>query len=186
MAKEWSVTVKPNGDEVWHKGGVLHMDGGPAIKRADGSMEWWRNGELHNDNGPAIKNADGSMEWWRNGELHNDNGPAVLTEDEESWVVDGFLHRVDGPAQTFKRSKACVWAIYGILHRDNGPAIENNGNNAWYIYGKQVTEEIHQLYRKNQRKLAFKYFHKWYDCLDDLARPIGQKRMRECIDDIIN
>ncbi len=163
MDIEWSVSLKPNGDEIWYKGG-----------------------DIHNEDGPAIKRADGSMEWWRNGELHNEDGPAVISEDEETWVVNGLLHRIWGPAQTSKKFNTRVWAVYGTVHRDDGPAVEYNERSDWYIYGEKVTEEIHNLYRRNRRRLAFKYFHMWYDCLDDLSRPVGQRRMRECIDKILD
>ena len=42
---------------------------------------------------------DRKRQWMVDGVLHRINGPAVETDDDwEYWFFDGLLHRLDGPA----------------------------------------------------------------------------------------
>ncbi len=58
-----------NGDEEWHRNGILHRDDDePAMIRANGDKFWYQNGLYHRDDGkPAIEFANGKVEYWVNG-----------------------------------------------------------------------------------------------------------------------
>ena len=52
------------------------------------------------------------------------------------------LHRLDGPACIMKDEDAKFWYKNGKLHRLDGPAVEySDGTKAWWIDGKEYTEE---------------------------------------------
>lgn len=88
-----------NGGEYWYKEGKLHREDGPAAKWA-GVELWYVNGKLHRETGPAVRRGhDLDEEWWRFGVLHRENHPAVITaEGREEWWWEGKRHRLDGAA----------------------------------------------------------------------------------------
>ena len=94
-------------------------------------------------NKPNVKvNASGTKSWLLNGKLHREDGPAIeYANGDKEWYLNGELHREDGPAiEDANGSK--VWFLNGKLHREDGPAIElANGDKWWYLNGKQLTEK---------------------------------------------
>jgi hypothetical protein len=39
-----------------------------------------------------------------------------------------------------------VYVVDGQVHREDGPAVEcNNGNKAWFLNGQEVSKETHEL-----------------------------------------
>jgi hypothetical protein len=66
------------------------------------------------------------------------NNQPILEIDEDGtvrwcWYLNGYLHRVDGPAvicpNNYKK-----WCLYGQLHREDGPAIEYEGGyKEWWL-----------------------------------------------------
>jgi hypothetical protein len=78
-----------------------------------------------------------------NGKLHRVDGPAftLLTNGYNEWRLYGKLHRVDGPA-TENPLGGREWWINGVLHRpeEEGPAVEHvehqTGYNYYFSYGK--------------------------------------------------
>ena len=87
------VTGKPspvtldNGTVEWRlPNGRLHREGGPAVKRLDGSEGWFYDGEHHREGGPAIIATDGFQAWMIHGEYQKATwGPRLdLDPDEPS------------------------------------------------------------------------------------------------------
>ena len=66
------------------------------------------------------KNYTGIVEW-PNGSKH--------------WLLNGLLHRTDGPAREWADGSK-EWWVNGLLHRTDGPAIEwSNGSKSWFLNG---------------------------------------------------
>lgn len=69
---------------------------------------WYLNGELHRDKDlPAyIRTSKGETigeQWFIHGVSHRENGePAKIEYDYKHWVVNGQLHRLDGPASIWE------------------------------------------------------------------------------------
>jgi hypothetical protein len=73
---------------------------------------------------------------------HREDGAAYMSTSSNNtkWYFGGYLHRLDGPANTYccVGSKTIIkeWWAHGELHRKDGPAIEwSNGTQKWYYYG---------------------------------------------------
>jgi len=82
---------------------------------------------------------DGSKSWLLNGELHRVDGPAYERADgSKHWYLNGKLHRVDGPA--YERADGTKsWWLNGKRHRVDGPAVEYaNGTKEWYLNHKRI------------------------------------------------
>lgn len=56
----------------------------------------------------------------------------VEFRDRIEYIVDGKLHRCDGPAIIWKNSGAGSWYLFGREHRYYGTAISDN---VWLIHG---------------------------------------------------
>jgi hypothetical protein len=84
-------------------------------------------------------NPEGVLEWRLDGKLHRINGPAQTYPDGSTkWFKHGVIHRVGGPAIEDANGHK-VWYQNGHLHREDGPAIEYiNGTFAWYIEGIEI------------------------------------------------
>ena len=179
----------PGGVEEWYVDGKIHRIGGPAVTHADGTEEWYVDGKKHRIGRPAVMHTDGTEEWYVDGKLHRIGGPAVTYPDgSEEWYEHDELHRTGGPAIRYPDG-GYTWYDNGYLHRENGPAISHphmppSGagffiHKQWWLNGASYTEEEYIKKTKRIRFLRFKYFHRWYDRLDDLSTPIGQRRMIE-------
>jgi hypothetical protein len=83
--------------------------------------------------------ADGRKEWILNGELHRVDGPAIeYAYGSKSWWLNGKRHRVDGPAIEWADGSK-EWWLNGKHHREDGPAVEfTNGRKAWYLNDNRV------------------------------------------------
>ena len=76
-------------------------------------------------------------QWLVEGMLHRVDGPAVKkVNGDMHWYQYGKLHRLDGPAiEWFCGSR--FWYQNDKLHRDDGPAAEYiSGSRFWYQHGK--------------------------------------------------
>jgi hypothetical protein len=89
-----------------------------------------------------IIDKEGTKRWLLDGELHRVDGPAIeWLNGTKKWYLAGLLHRVDGPAIEWADGGE-VWWLNGGLHRDDGPAIEYaDGTKGWFLYGKKLTKE---------------------------------------------
>lgn len=85
---------------------------------------------------------NGSKYWLLNGKLHRLDGPAIEQADgRKEWWIDGKLHRVDGPAIEWPIGLK-EWFQNGERHRVDGPAAEwADGDKEWWIDGIRLTEE---------------------------------------------
>jgi hypothetical protein len=58
---------------------------------------------------------------------------------DRHWMLDGKLHRTDGPAIIFK-SGGQFWYNHGKLHRTDGPAaMYSGGTISWYFEGARLS-----------------------------------------------
>jgi len=56
----------------------------------------------------------------------------------KSWLLNGKLHREDGPAIEYANGNK-EWYLNGKCHREDGPAVEyTNGTKCWYLNGKKL------------------------------------------------
>lgn len=54
---------------------------------------------------------------------------------KKEWLVNGKLHKEDGPAVEYESGQK-EWWTDGLLHREDGPAIEYaDGRKEWYWHG---------------------------------------------------
>ena len=185
-----------NGTMTWHnEKGELHRVNGPAVVITDGSEIWYKEGERHRGGGlPSGEFANGTKEWVVEGKRHRAGDlPAIARRNGTMfWYKHGLRHRVGGPA-TIWEDGSLEWWEYGRRHRAGGPAIENHNNPMtmrpvqvyeWWLDGVKYSEEDYILKSKRNRELGFKYFHKWYDILDDLSTEVGKRRMLEHVNKI--
>jgi len=85
---------------------------------------------------------NGDRFWVLNGELHREDGPAMENADgDRYWFLNGELHREDGPACEYANGNK-YWFLNGKYHREDGPACEfSDGYKYWYLNGERLTEE---------------------------------------------
>lgn len=96
---------------------------------------------LHREDGPAIDYRNGKALWYINGFLHRLEGPAKELNSYKCWYVNGICHRLDGPAVEYRWGDK-EWHVNGKLHRLDGPAIEMiDGDTEWWIDGKRLSPE---------------------------------------------
>jgi hypothetical protein len=83
--------------------------------------------------------ADGRKEWILNGNLHRVDGPAIeYANGRKQWFLNGEFHRVDGPAIEYANGRK-DWYLNGKRHREDGPAIEYaDGEKQWWLNDKHV------------------------------------------------
>ena len=86
--------------------------------------------------------ANGDKSWLLNGQLHREDGPAVGHADgSKFWFLKGKLHREDGPAIECADGHK-EWYLNDERHREDGPAVETaNGSKEWFLNDEEVTEE---------------------------------------------
>ena len=85
----------------------------------------------------------GIQEWRVNGYLHRLDGPAVIWPDgRQEWWVKGELHRLDGPAY-ISATGTQEWWVNGLFHRTDGPArIWSDGTQEWRVNGEDITAQV--------------------------------------------
>jgi hypothetical protein len=68
----------------------------------------------------------------------------VYTSGNKFWLLNGKLHREDGPAVEWADGYKSWW-LNGKRHREDGPAVEwVDGSKFWYLKGTYMTEEGHK------------------------------------------
>ena len=78
--------------------------------------------------------ADGTESWTLNGYMHREDGPAFIRPDVgyTQWNKNGAIHRLDGPAVMYPGGER--WYKHGKLHRLGGPAVTKpDGTKIWYV-----------------------------------------------------
>lgn len=105
----------------WWVNGKRHRENGPALLWIkDGIIvreEWWLNGLKHRDNNERaimwIKDDNIIREeWWLNGKRHRTNGYAKRYKSNTYWLIDGNVHREDGPAIERCNDQSKEWCLY--------------------------------------------------------------------------
>jgi hypothetical protein len=142
---------------------ILPKDGGEKVAVAvdehndkeifdsgdNGKRLWWLEGKLQQYNIPSstfkyipltgmIRKDDGTILWYLNGYFHRIDGPAYEHPNgKKRWYLNGKLHREDGPAIE-RPNGTKYWFLNGKLHRKDGPAIEDSDESKeWYLNGKR-------------------------------------------------
>ena len=90
--------------------------------------------------------ANGYKSWLINGKLHREDGPAIENANgDKHWFINGNCHREDGPAiENANGSK--FWYLNGKLHREDGPAIEYaDGSKEWRLNDESYTPSAHEI-----------------------------------------
>jgi hypothetical protein len=85
---------------------------------------------------------NGDKFWLLNGNLHREDGPAVeCANGYKSWWLNNKRHREDGPAVEYSDGSNAYY-LNGELHREDGPAMEySNGTKVWYLNGERLAQE---------------------------------------------
>lgn len=188
----------PDGSYKYYYEGKLHCLDGPAVKYNCGTFEWYVEGEITHIQSPNEEKKEVNLEdefeenygydWDYSSEGNNEN------EDEYIDNETKYLS-IEKPSQfeeiyTYNYGLK-EYHLNGELHRENGPALDfSNLNekpvfkkflffNEFYLFGKYYSKEDYEKEMERIRKLQFKYFHHWYDRLDDLSTKTGQRRMIE-------
>ena len=99
-----------------------------------------------------VVGVDGGEEWLLNGKLHRLDGPArTRANGDQEWWVDDRKHREDGPAVECANGHK-EWWKHDRRHREDGPAVEwADGRREWWIDNKQVKEEDVALFVTQNR-----------------------------------
>lgn len=92
---------------------------------------------------------------------HLNNGGEIilnLYKKNKKWYLNGFYHRVGGPACK-KEGGVEIWYLHGKRHREDGPAfINSKGEEKWYLHGELHREEGPAITRVSDRG----YSKFWY------------------------
>lgn len=85
--------------------------------------------------GGTIEQDEFGSRWLMNGVLHREDGPAIEYDNgDREWYQQGVLHRNNGPALVSTDRE--MWFRHGKIHREDGPAIvDGKGNWSWYSNG---------------------------------------------------
>ena len=85
---------------------------------------------------------NGTRKWLLNGKLHREDGPAFeYANGDRYWYLNDNYHREDGPAVEYADGSRC-WYLNGERHREDGPAVEcSDGRRYWFLNGKEYTEK---------------------------------------------
>lgn len=90
--------------------------------------------------------------------------------DDQSYKIDGYLHREDGPCKTLSSTYSgpllpfyFEWRIHGKYHREDGPAVYGYGNNqidSFYLFGQRYTFsewlERTPYFTSDEERIAYK------------------------------
>jgi len=76
------------------------------------------------------------------------NGLDIDEDGTKRYYLNGKLHRLDGPAITYKHGNK-VWYQNGLLHREDGPACEfANGDKHWYYQDEYINCNSQEEFEK--------------------------------------
>ena len=79
---------------------------------------------------PNFGNEKKRYEYLVNGILHRDDGPAIYYPDSKNFFYykHGLLHRQNGPAKYSAFLQTTEYYQFGVLHREDGPAVSRERN----------------------------------------------------------
>jgi hypothetical protein len=108
---------------------------------------------------PTYIDKHGNKYWRVDGYLHRVDGPAVESvTGTKMWYLNGKLHRIDGPAHDASDGTK-FWFLNGKLHRIDGTAIKYahaDADEHWYL--------DHERYSFEEWKVEVR---KYYDTEED-------------------
>ena len=94
----------------------------------------------------GLMNHSGRLEYHIvDGLLHREDGPALITYSASYWFINGRLHREgDEPAMVFSDQILMSWWKNGKRHRIDTPAVVHGGlDDEWWVNGVKYREETH-------------------------------------------
>lgn len=105
-----------------------------------------------NENYTGILKDKENTKYLVNGKLHRVDGPAwIHAVGRQSWWQNGLYHREGGPAIIGVKGIRQEWWIHGIRHREDGPAIIDRNKQSWYLKGNKINcssqDEFERLMR---------------------------------------
>ena len=88
----------------------------------------------------------------------------IYPDGTKEWLLNGKLHREDGPAVEYP-SGSKEWWLNGNRHREDGPAAEySDGNKFWYLnHEKTHPEKLVDLWLERG---IFCWYDETNDCLN--------------------
>jgi hypothetical protein len=147
----------------WYLNDNVHREDGPAIECAEGYKEWWLNGKAYTEQefiqitqGKELSVAEiEQLLGYKIKVVKMIEYTVRVYEDRTKWLLNGKLHREDGPALEHADGTK-FWFLNGKRHRIDGPAVEyTSGKKAWYLNGKQYSEqEFNQLIQGKELSVA--------------------------------
>jgi hypothetical protein len=86
----------------------------------------------------------------------------VRTDGTKVWLLNGMLHREDGPAEEYPNGDTS-WLLNGVRHRTDGPAVEWTGwgiarnppLKEWWIHGTRIDCKTQEEFEQYMRMRAF-------------------------------
>ncbi len=100
--------------------------------------------KFNKQSGAAFKvMPDGEKQWLLDGKVHREDGPAAIRADgTQIWALYGKRQRKDGGPAVILADGSKFWYRDDLIHRDDGPAVEYaNGDKVWYRDGKIHRED---------------------------------------------
>jgi hypothetical protein len=98
----------------------------------------------------------GTKRWILNGKLHREDGPALeYSNGDKAWYINDKLHRLYGPAVE-RTSGYKAWYLNEKRHREDGPAVEcSDGTKWWWFDGEFISYK--ELDPDEWRRLVLEY-----------------------------
>lgn len=104
---------------------------------------------------------DGAVRYYNEaGQLHREDGPAVeycrsKHGGGHRYFFNGKKHRLDGPA-VMHEDGTTEWWVHGVRHREDGRAIEySQGGGRWFYRGGAVECETQEEFERLIKIRAF-------------------------------
>ena len=193
----------PDGCYKYYLDGKLHRIDGPAVKYECGTCEWYVNGIITHIQRPNEEKKEITPEEIeeQQNSFYYDSDYDYDNSDNEGVEVDDFEENYPDYKKIDKLSEWDEVTTYyngikeyrtnGEFHREDGPAVDFTRIDVkpvlkkfmyideYYLFGQYYSKLDYEKEAERIRKLKFKYFHRWYDRLDDLSTSTGQRRMIE-------
>jgi len=100
----------------------------------------------------------GDKIWILDGKIHRVDGPAIERKNgDKYWFLNDKKHRIDGPAVIYEKGDK-EWFLNGKCHRADGPAVEYTSEyKRWFLNGKEV--KIRDFQRKKVYNSGWNYLN---------------------------
>lgn len=190
----------PDGSYKYYYEGKLHRLDGHAVKYSCGTLEWYVDDKITHIQYPGEEKKEitpEEIEEQQNSFYYDSDNSFDDNEGEEGYEDENYpvYKQIEKPNEweevTTYYNGIKEYRTNGEFHREEGPAVDFTNMdvklvlkkfmfiNEYYLFGKYYSKLDYEKEVERIRKLQFKYFHRWYDRLDDLSTATGQKRMME-------